>query len=174
MTTLSGVPAGTSAAAFLYADFPLEHASTRRMLERFPNQHASWRPHERSRTLAELATHVADIPNRGTMVLTNDSVDVMQRQPVAPVADVEALLAHFDAARGQLDAALAIADFATLEEPFTMRRGDQVLVSSPRRLLLRTMVASHLGHHRAQLGLYYRMLGVPVPGMYGPSADEAR
>ena len=82
------------------------------------------------------------------------------------------LLAQFDENVARFSAALEKADYASLANSWAMRRGSQVLIEQPKRVLLRLMVMSHLVHHRAQLGVYYRLLGLPVPGMYGPSADD--
>ena len=82
------------------------------------------------------------------------------------------LVTQFDDNVARLTAALAKADYAVLAQSWAMRRGSQVLIERPRRELLRVMMMSHLVHHRGQLGVYYRLLGVPVPGMYGPSADD--
>jgi uncharacterized damage-inducible protein DinB len=172
MTAPSLVPADRSPVELLYADFPSEHASTRRMLERFPAGRGDWRPHEKSRTLAQLATHVASILNTGTLVLHADGLDILTRAPQQPLDTASALLAHFDAGVAAFDAALAASSFERLDQSWTMRRGDVVLISAPRRVLLRRLTMNHLVHHRAQLGVYYRLLDVPVPGVYGPSADE--
>jgi uncharacterized damage-inducible protein DinB len=159
-------------AELLYADFPAEHATTRRFLERYPDGQGKWRPHERSRSLDQLATHVADIVNRGVNILESDGMDVATRQPVPLMDSARELLAHFDAGLARFNAALANADFEQLAQPWALRRETHVLVERPRRILLRQMMMSHLVHHRAQLGVYYRLLGVPVPGAYGPSADD--
>lgn len=156
----------------LYADFANEHASTRRMLQRYPDGKGDWRPHEKSRALAPLATHVADIVNRGTMLLETDGMDVAGRQPVAPIDSATGLVRYFDGNVSRFMTALGGADLDALARPWALRRGSQVIIEGPRRTLLRTMMMSHLVHHRAQLGVYYRLLGVPVPGVYGPSADE--
>ncbi len=156
----------------LYSDFDAEHASTRRMLERFPDAKHDWRPHEHSRTIAELATHIADIPNRGVSVLTTSEMEAGARKPLAPLTTAAALLDAHDASVAAQKAALAKTDMPTLSGEWTIRRGDQVVMRGPRYRFLRTVMMSHLVHHRAQLGVYYRMLGVPVPGMYGPSADD--
>jgi uncharacterized damage-inducible protein DinB len=161
-----------SPAELLYGDFPTEYASTRRILERYPDGKGGWRPHDRSRSLAELATHVADIVNRGTNVLDSDGMDLGTRAPLAPMDSAAELLAHYDAGLARFTAALAATDLDHLAQPWTLRRGTQVLMELPRRTLLRQMMMSHLVHHRAQLGVYYRLLGVPVPGAYGPSADD--
>lgn len=162
----------TSTLNMLYSDFEAEHAATRRLLERFPDSRHDWRPHEHSRTIAELATHVADIPNRGVTILTTSEMEAGARKPLAPLTTAAELLALHDAAVAAQEAALAKADLSALSSTWTVRRGDQVMLSGPKYRLLRTVMMSHLIHHRAQLGVYYRLLGVPVPGMYGPSADD--
>ncbi|MEP7064674.1 MAG: DinB family protein [Gemmatimonadota bacterium] len=156
----------------LYSDFEAEHASTRRLLERFPDAKHDWRPHEHSRTIAELATHVADIPNRAVSILTTSEMDAAARKPVPPLMTATALLAAHDANVAAQKAAMANADVSSLSSEWIVRRGDQVMLRGPKSRLLRTLMMSHLIHHRAQLGVYYRLLGVPVPGMYGPSADD--
>jgi uncharacterized damage-inducible protein DinB len=156
----------------LYSDFEAEHAATRRLLERFPDARHDWRPHEHSRTIAELATHVADIPTRAVAILTTNEMEVGVRPQLAPLVTAAALLAAHDANVAEQKAALAKADLAGLSAEWKVRRGDQVVMRGPKYLLLRTVMMSHLVHHRAQLGVYYRLLGVPVPGMYGPSADD--
>jgi DinB family protein len=95
-------------------------------------------------------------------------MDVTNRQPLAPMDSARDLVAHFDEAVSRFTAALARADYTSLAQPWAMRRGSQVLVQRPRRALLRVLMMSHLVHHRGQLGVYYPLLGVPVPGMYGP------
>ena len=156
----------------MYSDFDSEHAATRRMLERFPDAHRDWRPHEHSRTIAELATHIADIPNRGVSMLSTDFMDVGSRTPRAPLSTAIELVELHDASVAAVNRALAEADLDALAKEWTIRRGDQVILHGPKYQLLRTVMMSHLVHHRAQLSVYYRLLGVPVPGMYGPSADD--
>ena len=170
--TSTGGSGTLSVGELLYGDFPLEYASTRRTLERYPDGKGDWRPHERSRTLSQLATHVADIVNRGVAVLETDGMDVGTRPPVPLLDSARDLLAHFEAGLTRLNAALVNVDLDYLGQPWALRRDGRVLVEHPRRILLRQMMMSHLVHHRAQLGVYYRLLGVPVPGVYGPSADD--
>lgn len=161
---------GTSAHPF--ADLGPETVSTRRMLAAFPDAHAAWRPHDKSRSLAELATHVANLPGMGVAVLTTDGLDTATRRPGEPLTTSADLLGAMDKNAAALQSALEAATPASLAEPWSLRRGDFVMLSGPRAAILRTLVLSHLIHHRAQLSVYYRLLGVPVPGMYGPSADD--
>lgn len=170
--TASTTAPSISPAELLYGDLEPELAATRRVLERFPDGQHEWRPHAKSRTLGELATHLADIPNRGPMILQTDEVDLVGRQPIAPLTTAAALLAHFDRSAASLRAAVAATDLDSLAQIWTMRRGSQVAAQGTRRAMLRTVALNHSIHHRAQLGVYYRLLGVPVPGVYGPSADE--
>jgi uncharacterized damage-inducible protein DinB len=156
----------------LYSDFETEHAATRRLLERFPDSRHDWRPHEHSRTIAELATHIADIPTRAVSILTTSEMEAGARKPLAPLTTAAELLAVHDANVAAQTAALAKVDLAALSGEWRVRRGDQIVIRGPKYRLLRTLMMSHLVHHRAQLGVYYRLLGVPVPGVYGPSADD--
>jgi uncharacterized damage-inducible protein DinB len=173
MSTHAASPSDvTSTLDMLYSDFEAEHAATRRLLERFPDAKYDWRPHEHSRTIAELATHVADIPNRGVAILTTSEMDAGAHKPRAPLTTAAELLAAHDTGVAARKAAMANSDLAALRGEWLIRRGDQVVMGGPRFRLLRTVMMSHLIHHRAQLGMYYRLLGVPVPGMYGPSADD--
>jgi uncharacterized damage-inducible protein DinB len=165
-------PEAMSPAELLFGDFAGEHAATRRMLERYPDGKGEWRPDAKSRPLGQLATHVTGIVGRGTMVLETDGMDVTSRPAVPMLDSARELLAQFDENVARFSAALEKADYASLANSWAMRRGGQVLIERPKRVLLRVMVMSHLVHHRAQLGVYYRLLGLPVPGMYGPSADD--
>jgi uncharacterized damage-inducible protein DinB len=156
----------------LLIDLDREIASTRRLLERYPLGKGDWQPHDKSRTLSALATHVANIPHHGANILTTAEMDVATRQPQPPLDSAAALLEAFEAGVTRMQSAIADSDAAKLSEKWTMRAGPRVLVSEPRALLMRLMVVNHLVHHRAQLGVYLRLLNVPIPGMYGPSADE--
>ncbi len=155
-----------------FEDLDDELASTRRMLERYPDGKGDWRPHPRSRSLAELATHVAGLPGLGATVITTDGIDVAARAPRPPLDSREALLKSFDEATAGFRTAFAKASEADLAGTWTLRAGPQVIVEGVKRLLLRRMMLSHMVHHRAQLGDDYRLLEVPVPATYGPSADE--
>lgn len=156
------------------AELEHEAAITRRLLERVPDDRLDFKPHEKSMTLARLSGHIAEMPLWGTMTLTADELDLSAPSDlesfVAPGR--EELLARFDrevetfrgAARGRTDAELG--------EDWTLRQGERVLLAMPRAAVLRSWVLNHLVHHRGQLSVYLRLLDVPVPAIYGPSADE--
>lgn len=153
-------------------DMDAELASTRRMLERVPDAHAAWRPHEKSKSLSELATHVADTVGLAATILETEELDALQRPQREPLGTSAELLERLDENIARLRTALDAADAERLDAEWTLRAGDRVFVRRPRRALLRVMFLSHMIHHRAQLSVYLRLLEVPVPGMYGPTADE--
>ncbi len=145
----------TAGAVPPFDDFDREVESTRRVLARFHDGRGDWRPHAKSRTIGQLATHVANIPSRGTSILETSELDMTKQAPAA--------------APPMAAAAQAAAE---LSRDWTLRAGDRVILRQSKGSLLRLMVLSHIIHHRAQLGVYYRLLDIPVPGVYGPSADE--
>ena len=154
-------------------DVDHEFASTRRLLERIPDDKLDWRPHEKSFTLGRLASHVAELPGFALMMLTTDEVDFMKPMPKnAEGKSRDEILRLFDQTSAALRERLNAADDETLQQTWTLRAGDHVLSSRPRAASLRTIGINHLIHHRGQLSVYLRLAGVPIPGMYGPSADE--
>lgn len=157
-------------------DVDSELANTRRVLERLPESRWEWRPHPKSWTLGGLGTHVARLPHWGVNVVTQPEFDLASIPTgIGPVVESAAeLLALFDANAAAMRAALAGIDDEALGAQWTLRNGAHVIMQMPRALALRSATVSHMVHHRAQLGVYLRMLDVPVPGMYGPSADEGR
>ena len=167
------MPVVSNTSTLILADLDAEVVATRRMLGAFPAAHAEWRPHDKSRRLAALATHVARLPRHGALVLTAPELDVAGRRPsAANLTTAAALLAEFEQDMASFRTAIAGATIERWAEPFTVRQGPTVLVAAPRAAMVRILCLSHLIHHRAQLGVHYRLLGVPVPGMYGPSADD--
>src|SRR5687767_13789316 len=162
----------TSPMTVLFPELEDELAKTRRMLERFPDARAGWTPHAKSRPIDALASHIAGLPRHGARLIDTDDLDVASRPTPLHANTAADLLALFDEGVAALRQALPKVNHALLERPWTLRAGSRVLVAAPRRLLLRDMLISHIVHHRAQLGMYYRLLDVPVPGTYGPSADE--
>lgn len=160
----------------LLEEFAQETEKTRRVLERVPMERAEWKPHERSGTLGWLATHVATIPGWVTMILQQEEFDLAPPggQPfrLEMARSRPELLARFQESAGRAQAALAGASEEQLARPWRLLRGGQPLLARPRIEVIREMVLNHLIHHRAQLCVYLRLNDVPVPSVYGPSADE--
>ncbi len=161
-----------TAAEILYPDLDPELIVLRRYLERYPDGKGDWRPHEKSMALGPLATHIAQLPSVASMILNNDDVDVSTRTPTPPLGTAPELVALFEKNVATLKPAIGSATMADLEKTFILRFGNHVLVAGAKRALMRQLLINHLIHHRAQLGVYYRLLGIPVPSTYGPSADE--
>jgi uncharacterized damage-inducible protein DinB len=159
--------------AMLVPEFDQEMANTRTLLERLPDGRLDYRPHKKSLTMLELASHVANLPTWTGMTLTTEELDLDQGWSRELPTTVAELLGAFDTAVAEARAALVSATAQDLEVSWTLRTGDRTHFSLPRAAVLRTFVLSHIIHHRAQLGVYLRLVDVPVPGMYGPSADEA-
>ena len=161
----------------LLPEFDLEIANTRRTLERVPEDRPEFRPHAKSMTLARLAGHLAEIPTWAVMTLGQAELDLNPAgQPEPRRAYVMTTradaLAMFDAQAAQAREKLAATTDETMMQPWTLKNGGQTIFSMPRIAVLRGFVLSHMIHHRAQLGIYLRMNDVPVPSIYGPSADE--
>ena len=158
----------------LLPEFDLEMANTRKTLERVPENRFDWRPHEKSSTLGSLASHLANIPSWTSIALTQDSfdtapVDAPPREPLTSRAEV---LEAFDRnVRSGREAFVSASD-ERLMEPWTLLAAGRPLFAIPRIVVIRRFVLSHTVHHRAQLGVYLRLNDVPVPSIYGPSADE--
>ncbi len=163
-----------SVADAIYTDLDHEIANTRRTLERFPAGHNDWRPHDKSMTLAKLASHVAELPGFAAAIVTTDQMDFAKGEYISHSCDSTAeLLTLFDASVGSLRAALVAADAESLARTWTLRHGERVISAGRKSDLVRSFALNHMLHHRAQLGVYYRLLDVSVPATYGPSADEA-
>lgn len=149
-----------------------EAATTRKMLSRIPDDKYNWKPHEKSMTVRRLATHIAELPGWITMVLTTDSLDFATRNaPPVVIDNTNQLLSYFEKTLADGRAHLEKANEDDLEKEWTMRNGDTVISVSTKADIIRT-IFSQIVHHRAQLGVYLRLLNVPIPGSYGPSADE--
>jgi uncharacterized damage-inducible protein DinB len=159
--------------SLVLGDADNELASTRRVLERFPDGRGDWQPHVKSRTLGQLAAHVATLCGLGTSIITTDGIDRSTRPPSINANSAAELLALFDARRAEFDAAIAGAGESILGETWSIKAGDRILISLPKPAALRSVFMNHLIHHRAQLGVYYRLLDVPLPILYGPTADES-
>ena len=155
-------------------DLEQELEQTRRLLTALPAEHYGFKPHEKSMSAGGLAQHIAQIPYWVIRILQEDHFDLAAAGPRLPEpATQEEVLARFDENVAAVRAALEGTDDAAMLRPWTLRRGDHVVFQLPRLAALRTVGVSHLIHHRGQLTVYLRLLDLPVPGMYGPSADEA-
>ncbi len=157
----------------LIADFEAEAERTRKMLEAVPEESFSWKPHEKSFDLAALAGHVAEGPSwvHGMMEAELDFAAMPEEwKPFVPESK-EALLAKFDEVAGGVKAALGGRDDAFMQETWTMKNGDTVMMQEPRHEAIRMIAVHHTIHHRGQLSVYLRLAGAPVPPTYGPTAD---
>jgi uncharacterized damage-inducible protein DinB len=166
-----------SIAQSLLPEFDQEMASTRKVLERIPTEKWNWKPHEKSGTLGWLAAHVGTIPGWYTMTLRTENLDYApvdgpQYEP-PKIENTQQLLATFDRDSAEARAALSKASDADFTVNWTLLAGGKEIFTMPRIACLRSMVMNHMIHHRAQLTMYLRLLNVPIPGLYGPSADES-
>ena len=157
----------------LLPEFDQETAATRRILERVPDGALGWRPHEKSFNMGELATHLSRLPHWGTLILKQDSYDLATSGPrVQALPTVAAILDQFDANVRDVRAMLVDMTDGQLLQPWTLRRGDRMVMSVPKVSAVRGFVVRHLVHHRGQMTVYLRMNDVPLPPLYGPTADE--
>ncbi len=159
--------------ALLFPDLKSELATTRRMLEAIPSGNDDWRPHAKSRTLGELASHLAQLPGFALMMATMDEFDALSpRRPEATFRTNAERVKMFDDLSAQLLNVLQNMSWERASASWKLRLGDKVFIDSPRSDVLRSAFVTHSAHHRAQLGVYLRMLETPVPWSYGKSADE--
>jgi uncharacterized damage-inducible protein DinB len=160
----------------MLGEFDQEMAGTRKTLERVPEQKWNWKPHDKSGTVGWLAGHIATMPGWITVTLQTDQLDYAPVGGPAyeppKIENRQQLLAEFDKGVAEARKALAAASDTDMMKDWTLLAGGQTIFTMPRVACLRGMVLNHIIHHRAQLTVYYRLLGVPVPGLYGPSADE--
>ena len=155
------------------AEFDHEAATTRRLLERVPDDKFDWKPHQKSMTLHQLTTHLADMPSWMATVGPQEELDLstpMDRPE--PPRTTEELLSRYDQNVETFKKfAREVADEAMFQ-PWRLRTGDKVHFEIPRAAAIRTFILNHFVHHRGQLSVYLRLLNVPLPSIYGPSADE--
>ena len=166
----------TSIATALVAEFDHEISTTRKLLARTPAAAAGWKPHPKSMSLGQLAGHLAEIPGWGGPMLQLAELDLA---PVGGPAytsptfeSVEALLALFDKNAAEARPVLAAMSDEEFQLPWTMLMGGEKVFTLPRIAVVRTWVMNHLVHHRGQFSVYLRLQDVPLPGIYGPSADD--
>ncbi|MEP6833291.1 MAG: DinB family protein [Gemmatimonas sp.] len=160
-------------AQLLYPDLAEELATTRKMLGLVPDGHNDFKPHDKSMMLGSLATHLTQLPKFVNTILSTSELDFATTPWVEKTLSTTAeRLQEFDQNAGAMSSDIHAAEWPTLEQSWTLRAGEQVYVTEPKGKLLRTFALSHMAHHRAQLGVYLRLLGIAIPGCYGPSADE--
>jgi uncharacterized damage-inducible protein DinB len=157
-------------------EFDYEMSATRKTLERVPEGKPDWKPHEKSMKMSRLAGHLAELPTWAVHSLNQDSVDIAPAGGAPPTPRVmssrKKLLEDFDKNVAEARAAIAAASDEKFMQPWSLLKGGQTLMTMPRIVVLRNFVLNHNVHHRAQLGVYLRLNNVPVPSIYGPSADE--
>lgn len=159
-------------------EFDMEMGTTRKMLERVPEDKLGWKPHEKSMTLGVLASHVAEIPGWGVATVSADSFDVNPPGGSAYQspnhATREALLKSFDENAKKARDLIASMDDGAFMQPWSLLSGGQPMFTMPKAAVLRSFVMNHLFHHRGQLSVYLRMNDVALPSVYGPTADEGK
>ena len=153
-------------------EFDHEMENTRKSLERVPENKFSFKPHAKSMTLGALATHLATINHWAEAILGLDSFDVSTAPPNPELKSRDEVLAAFDKDTAIARKAIADATDAHLLKPWTLTAGSKTVLTMPRVAVVRSFLLNHSIHHRAQLGVYLRLNDVPVPSIYGPSADE--
>ena len=161
----------------LLPEFDQEMATTRKFLDRIPDDKFAWKPHEKSMSLGQLAAHLAEMPGWTVPTIEQESLDLAPPggpsfQPTKTRSRQETL-ELFDKNIAAARNAIVGATDVQLMKPWSLLMGGNVIFTMPRIAVLRSMVMNHNVHHRAQLGVYFRLNNVPVPGTYGPSADEA-
>ena len=159
----------------LLPEFDNEMANTRKTLERVPDEKFSWKPHEKSSAMGNLAGHLANLPSWAGLAIRQDSLDLAPGGvPVStpPLNSQAEVLETFDKNVAGARAAIAGASDEQLFQSWTLMANGKTIMSLPRVAVLRSFVMNHLIHHRAQLGVYLRLNDIPVPSIYGPSADE--
>jgi uncharacterized damage-inducible protein DinB len=156
----------------LLPEFDHEMTTTRKVLERVPEDKFDWKPHAKSTALGALAAHVATIAMWGEVTMTKSEIDLGGSGPPRAMASRADLLATFDKNAAATRAALAGKTDQELMAPWSLKNSGKTMFTMPKAVVWRSFVMNHVIHHRAQLAVYLRLLDVPVPSIYGPSADE--
>jgi uncharacterized damage-inducible protein DinB len=159
----------------LLPEFDREMGVTRRLLERVPDGQFAWKPHEKSMTLGRLAEHLAELPMWAKVSIVESGIDMATGRPpdYVPPATRADVLAMFDRNVKDARATLAGRTDAEMMAPWTLKAEGKEVFTMPKAVVLRSFVMNHLIHHRGQMTVYLRLHNVPIPSMYGPSADEA-
>jgi uncharacterized damage-inducible protein DinB len=161
-------------AELLLPELDQEMATTRRVLERVPDEKLGWKPHDKSWSMGDLASHIVNLMKWTEVTMNQTAFDMATVPPeqMNPAATSRAqLLEWFDANAAAARRVLARSD-ADYVAPWTLKQGDHVIFTMPRYTCVRSFFLNHVVHHRAQLSVYLRLNNIPVPAMYGPSADE--
>jgi uncharacterized damage-inducible protein DinB len=158
----------------MLAEFREELSTTKRILERIPNDKLAWKPHEKSMSLGQLGIHIARVPGAIAGITSKDSFDVLSGNFTTPLPkDTAEIRAALEESVQAVEKALTDTTEDAARAPWHLMRGDRELQALPRFKAWRTLMLNHWYHHRGQLSVYLRLLGVPVPVIYGPSADES-
>jgi uncharacterized damage-inducible protein DinB len=156
---------------FFKQQFIDEGGTTRKMLARVPEDQFAYKPHPKSMDMKRLATHIADLPGWISMTFNTDEIDFAQSYEQPVINSHADLVAYFEKRYEEGLATLLPENEKQLEKPWTLRNGDTIYATNPKIEVLRMSMSQQI-HHRAQLGVYLRLLDIPIPGSYGPSADE--
>ena len=165
-----------SLSSALLPEFDQEMAKTRTTLERTPGDKFDWKPHEKSFSFMEMANHLARLPGWGAATLKTESMEMDPEKggydPPPPAETPEGVLADFDRNVSELREALGEAGDEELMKPWTLIYGGEEIFTMPRLAVLRGVILNHMIHHRGQFTVYLRLNDLPLPALYGPSADE--
>ena len=156
---------------FFTQQFIEEGATTRKMLSRIPNDQFEYKPHEKSMDMKRLAVHLADLPGWIHMTMTTDELDFAKGYEQPQINNSADLMAYFEKRYNEGLASLVPKNETALDKPWTLRNGATIYSTDPKIDIIRMSLSQQI-HHRAQLGVYLRLLNIPIPGSYGPSADE--
>ncbi len=154
-------------------ELEFEAVSIRKMLARVPAKHFGWKPHEKSMTLQQLASHVADTLSWVKPILEQPEMKMVGKYKPWLAKSTAGLVAHFEKHLAEALAALDACSAADMRKTWALKSADATYMKAPRTTVMRGVIINHLIHHRGQLSVYLRLLNVPVPSIYGPSADEA-
>lgn len=156
---------------FFKKQFIEEGETTRKMLSRVPDDKFDYKPHPKSMDMKRLVTHIADLPGWIHMTFTTDEIDFAKPYEQPEINNNADLMAYFEKRYNEGLSQLIPENEAQLDKPWTLRSGDKIFSTDPKIEIVRMSLSQQI-HHRAQLGVYLRLLNIPIPGSYGPSADE--
>lgn len=154
----------------LIPEFQYEVTLTEKFIKRIPEDKMNWRPHPKSMTIKDLANHLAEMPQWVVAIMEKDELD-LEGYKAPDLNNTEDIVTLLREGVSSAESALRKPD-ETYQELWKLKKGEQTMVEMPRMNVLRTLALNQLPHHRAQLGVYFRLLDIPVPSTYGPSADE--